>query len=95
MIKTAFHLSSYSPLEAHRDSVPVEPPFILSLQLTFTDFLSLYRPLFSLIFRVFSGSTPFVVGISIRELDCGYQREAGGHVWKSQQQTHWRKAKKQ
>lgn len=26
------------------------------------------------------GSIPFVVGISISELDCGYQSEAGGHA---------------
>lgn len=29
------------------------------------------------------GSGPFVVGISISELDCGYHSEAGGHGEKS------------
>lgn len=88
MIRAALHLSSYPPVEAHRDSVPVEP-------LSTTDFHRLSQSLSSSLFTYLEGilgSTPFVVGISISELDCGYQSEAGGHVRKSQQQKQWRKA---
>lgn len=52
---------------------------------------SLSSSLFPFLQGIF-GSAPFVVGISISELDCGYQSEAGGHVGKSQQQTQWRRA---
>lgn len=92
MIRAAFHLSSYPPAGANRNSLPVESSLLFSLcmRLTFTDFLCLYLPFFSLIFRLFSGLHTNVVGISISELDCGYQREAAafGGETKRVEKTH-------
>lgn len=88
MIRAALHLSSYPRVEAHRDSVPAD-------SVCTTDFHWLCQFLSSSLFTYLQGiwgSKPFGVGISISELDCGYQSEDGGHVGKSQKQKQWRKA---
>lgn len=83
MIRAALHLSSYPP----------QTLLVSWASLSLSHWLSqsLSSPLWTSL-RGVLGSAPFVVGISISELDRGYQSEAG--VGKAQPQKQWRGAGK-